>query len=188
MVKNGCIFECASSLPAVWVLKALQSVTLPVFVQLAAAWSATAMAVALVAVLVLVPALFPLKEPVLAPPTVPLGAVYVNAGWVMVCDRLGVVASIVFVWPCDGTVWPCSGISAESRTCVSSPPTPPSKWVEDVPMATRPERSGRLNVVVPSPVPYVVPISSNSVEYVVRDTAEPSHSRNPLGAVLPAYM
>lgn len=46
--------------------------------------------------------------------------------------------------------------------------------------------SGMLNVVLPSPAPYVVPIAERSAAYVVRDTAEPSQMSQPVGAALPA--
>jgi hypothetical protein len=46
--------------------------------------------------------------------------------------------------------------------------------------------SGKLKVVVPSPEPCIVPIVENKAAYVVLDTADPSHSKNPAGAVDPA--
>ena len=48
-------------------------------------------------------------------------------------------------------------------------------------------RLGKLNVVLPSPEPYVVPITSNKFWYCVLLTAWPSHSKNPSGIALPAY-
>jgi hypothetical protein len=45
---------------------------------------------------------------------------------------------------------------------------------------------GKLNVVVPSPAPYCVPIAVNKAEYVMRDIAEPSHSRYPNGIAPPS--
>jgi hypothetical protein len=49
---------------------------------------------------------------------------------------------------------------------------------------------GILNVVVPSlllvPAPYCVPIAVNKAEYVMRDIAEPSHSRYPNGIAPPS--
>ena len=45
--------------------------------------------------------------------------------------------------------------------------------------------SGRLNVVDPFPVPYVVPIAANNAAVApVLDTAEPSVLRNPVGTVV----
>lgn len=44
-------------------------------------------------------------------------------------------------------------------------------------------RFGRLNVVEPSPDPYVSPIMEYSVAYVSRLTAEPSHNSQPSGRV-----
>jgi len=43
-----------------------------------------------------------------------------------------------------------------------------------------------LNVVDPSPTPNVVDTTENSDEYVVRETAVPSHSNQPFGAEEPA--
>ena len=45
------------------------------------------------------------------------------------------------------------------------------------------ERLGRLNVVVPSPTPYIVCNRANSAAYFVLDTACPLQRRNPVGAV-----
>ena len=45
-------------------------------------------------------------------------------------------------------------------------------------------RLGKLNVVEPSPEPYVVPITENSAAYVSRLTAEPLHNNQPSGNVL----
>jgi len=42
---------------------------------------------------------------------------------------------------------------------------------------------GRLNVVEPLPAPYSVPIAANSLAYVVRLTADPSRTIQPVGAV-----
>jgi hypothetical protein len=50
-----------------------------------------------------------------------------------------------------------------------------------------PVRSGILNVVPPSPEPYVVPNDANKSEYVALDIADPSHINHPAGAVDPGY-
>jgi hypothetical protein len=55
------------------------------------------------------------------------------------------------------------------------------------PATARPRRSGKLNVVEPSPAPYVVPTMANSAAYVDLDTAAPEHRSHPEGAVDPAY-
>jgi hypothetical protein len=47
---------------------------------------------------------------------------------------------------------------------------------------------GKLKVVDPSPVPYVVPIAENSAEYVVLLTAEPSHNNHPAGKISATYI
>ena len=41
------------------------------------------------------------------------------------------------------------------------------------PMTVAPQRLGTLNVVMPSPVPYVVPTKPKYVAYVVREIAWP---------------
>ena len=47
---------------------------------------------------------------------------------------------------------------------------------------------GRLNVVVQSQTQYVVPKSVKSAEYVARDTAAPSHKRNPVGTEVVSHI
>jgi hypothetical protein len=37
---------------------------------------------------------------------------------------------------------------------------------------------GKLNVLTPSPIPYVVPIAVNNSLYTLLETAEPSQSKN----------
>jgi len=49
-------------------------------------------------------------------------------------------------------------------------------------------RFGRLNVVDPSPTPYVVPVTAKSPAYVVLETAVPSHRRYPVGAEFVVHM
>src|SRR5262245_9684011 len=90
---------------------------------------------------------------------------------------------------------PCAVVpdSVAANVCFSSPPFAPNARAvkpEPVPVPTtvRPRRSGRLNVVLPSPVPNDVEQSAYSALYVVRDTGEPSHSSHfELGAAVPAY-
>lgn len=50
------------------------------------------------------------------------------------------------------------------------------------PIATRPDIFGRLKVVDPSPAPYVLQITQKRAEYVLRDTADQSQRRYPVGA------
>jgi hypothetical protein len=45
---------------------------------------------------------------------------------------------------------------------------------------------GILNVLTPSPAPYCVPIAVNRPAYVVRDIAEPSHSKYLIGIEPPS--
>ena len=51
------------------------------------------------------------------------------------------------------------------------------------PMSALPLKSGTLNVVDPSPTPYVVLIAVNRSAYVVRETAVPSHSNSSVSGV-----
>ena len=71
------------------------------------------------------------------------------------------------------------------------PPVFPTVWnresPEFIPTACRPLKFGKLNVEVPFPVPYNVPIVANKLAYVVRLIAVPSHNNQPDGAALPAY-
>jgi hypothetical protein len=46
-------------------------------------------------------------------------------------------------------------------------------------------KSGKLKVVEPSPAPKAVPITLNSVEYVVLETAAPLHNNIFVGIVVP---
>lgn len=73
--------------------------------------------------------------------------------------------------------------------CVSAPHVLPS--VTNVPAflptGTLPVRSGRLNVVDPSPTPYVVEVIANNAAYVVLETAAPLASNHPVGAEDQAY-
>jgi hypothetical protein len=48
--------------------------------------------------------------------------------------------------------------------------------------------SGTLKVVEPSPAPKVVPITLKRAAYVVRLTADPSQTSQPVGADAPAYI
>src|SRR3990172_5407595 len=99
-----------------------------------------------------------------------------------------------------GRLWECAGISAIVNVCVSAPlpcpilsasvavtrsaDTPP---MLSLPRGKRPRKSGKLNVVEPSPVPNAVLTTANKSAYVVRETAEPSHSKYPDGADDPPY-
>ena len=70
------------------------------------------------------------------------------------------------------------------RVCVSAHPVLPSvtKVPAFLPTGTLPVRSGRLNVVDPSPTPYVVDIAVNRFAYVVLDTAVPLARSHHVGA------
>jgi hypothetical protein len=52
---------------------------------------------------------------------------------------------------------------------------------DTAPTRLRPLKSGRLNVVDPSPTPKYVLVIAKRSEYVVRETAAPSHNSQPLG-------
>lgn len=70
------------------------------------------------------------------------------------------------------------------------PPVPPSVLPvppTDFPIGNRCLKSGKLNVVDPSPTPYAVDITENKEAYVVLLTAAPSHKRNPSGEAAPPY-
>ena len=77
----------------------------------------------------------------------------------------------------------------ESAT-VFAPPVSPresnSTCVASLPTMVRPLRFGMLNVVDPSPVPYVVPTAANSAVFAERDMAEPSAATQPVGATVAA--
>ena len=47
-------------------------------------------------------------------------------------------------------------------------------------------RSGRLNVLDPSPAPHVVPMTVNNAAYIVRSTAAPLQTSHPVGSVAAA--
>lgn len=72
--------------------------------------------------------------------------------------------------------------------CVCAPIVVPShaKVHPSTQTETRPLASGRLNVVVQLPAPYDTPVMANNAEYVVLETAVPSHRSHPEGAELPA--
>lgn len=73
--------------------------------------------------------------------------------------------------------------------CVSAPHVLPSvtKVPAFLPTGTLPVRSGRLNVVDPSPTPYVVEVIANNAAYVVLDTAAQLARSHHVGAEVPAY-
>ncbi len=77
------------------------------------------------------------------------------------------------------------------NTTVSAPPVDPTVLLmvpvplPPTPIRPRLAKLGRLNVVLPSPVPQVVPIFPNSSLYVVLLTADPSQDKNPEGADVP---
>lgn len=76
---------------------------------------------------------------------------------------------------CDSAPLVCANVRADKPVPV---PTP---------IGIRPRMSGTLNVVEPSPVPKVVPMTAYKAEYVERLTAEPSQiSQAELGVVDPA--
>src|SRR6185312_2434704 len=87
-------------------------------------------------------------------------------------------------------MWLCAGISGMVSVCAASPPLVPGAYPRGLlaPSGNRPLRSGRLNVVLLSPMPYWVLIAANNAAYVVRDTACPAHARYPGGLVKPAFM
>src|SRR5258708_8882623 len=78
------------------------------------------------------------------------------------------------------------------RRWFSSPPMLPTvlpivpELAPPEPIGTRRCMLGTLNVVEPSPPPQIVPSTPNKVAKVARDTADPSHSRYPDGATVPA--
>lgn len=88
--------------------------------------------------------------------------------------------------PVDKVLCVCAGISASMSVCVFAHQTSPSVLnsvcVESYHTATLPLRSGMLNVVVPLPTQYVVPITANNAAYVVLDTAAPSRISQLVGA------
>jgi hypothetical protein len=62
-------------------------------------------------------------------------------------------------------------------------PRIPDVFAEAVlePTGAKAIRLGKLKVVEPSPLPYLMSRFVNRVEYVVRETAVPSQSKNPAG-------
>ena len=55
-------------------------------------------------------------------------------------------------------------------------------------MGPFPPKSGKLKVEDPLPEPYVVPMMLNKAEYVVLETALPSHNNQPVGAEPAPYI
>ena len=64
-----------------------------------------------------------------------------------------------------------------------APPVEPSAYEPDLPITKRLCTFGTLNVLDPSPAPYVVEISANKALYVERETAVPSHNKYPVGTL-----
>lgn len=155
---------CAIPLPAEPDAKLALSSMEPLIVHAAALCSATAALVLLVAATVEVP-LMRVKSPrpEYGEPSFMLGFAYLNDGCVMEWLNSGVVAPMVSACPCCGTSCTCAGSSLSVRVTVSLPPVDPNRCSEDTPRGTRPPRSGRLNVVEPSPAPNVVPMTPNRV-------------------------
>lgn len=190
MVMYGCMLECAAPPPAVVESCAAHAEIVQLTLHADAGWSdmendEVEAAFFLERIYVDVPLDAHLNLAVLGY----FGYLYLaSSSVVTLCDIAGVVAETLFPWVWAGRLCACSGISLSCKAWDASPPVAPSRSNTDVPTATLPERSGRLNVVLPSPVPYRVPIAANRSEYVVRETAEPSHIRYPEGAVEPANM
>jgi hypothetical protein len=152
MAMYGCMLLCALPPPDVLSeLNAALFVTEPDMVHAVAAWAVTARLVPLDAVCVLVVLQVVLDVPELFPEL--FGELYLNTGCVMVCASCGVFAAIVFACPCFGTLWLCTGKFAVCNVTVSVPPVDARACVPDTPRTTRPDMSGRLKVVEPSPAP-----------------------------------
>ena len=88
------------------------------------------------------------------------------------------------------TVCVCDGNCAEEM--VSAPVEVPIVKSESpvpvpAPIGALPRMSGRLNVVAPSPEPYVVPMAANKRRNSDLDTESPSQINQPSGEVDPAY-
>src|SRR5690606_11587960 len=79
------------------------------------------------------------------------------------------------LWLWVGTLW----------VWLNVPPVLPMAFrgEDPRPKIARPRRSGNAKVVEPSPAPKRVPITANSLAYVVRETRLPSQRRNPVGGV-----
>jgi len=60
-------------------------------------------------------------------------------------------------------------------------PTATPRFADIAPTRLSSLKSGRLNVVEPSPAPKYVLVIANRLEYVDRDLADPSHKSHPLG-------
>jgi hypothetical protein len=60
-------------------------------------------------------------------------------------------------------------------------PTATPRFADTAPTRLSPLKSGRLNVVVPSPTPKYVPITAKRSAYVVLDTASPLQLSQPVG-------
>ena len=88
----------------------------------------------------------------------------------------------------DGMLWVWDGKLAVVNVVFSVPPVVPKAWVVSSPIIVRPFIFGKLNVVLPLPVPYVVPIVLNKLAYVVLDTALPSQGKYPPGTVELAFI
>lgn len=101
-----------------------------------------------------------------------------SADWVPVVpdtvpdtDEIDTLPDGVNEWVCDPRSWVCDGRC--DVVIVDVPPAVPSVFDRPMrpaseppmlsrPIGSRPRRSGTLNVVVPFPAPYVVPIAANS--------------------------
>ena len=114
-------------------------------------WSATEASVVLDAVCVLVPFIALYREILYAFDE--FGLLYLYTGCVMLWLSSGVFTAMSFPCPCCGTTWLCSGNWSSVNVTVSEPPVVPSACEFETPITTRPERSGMLNVVSPSPAP-----------------------------------
>src|SRR5690349_5254907 len=87
--------------------------------------------------------------------------------------------------------WLCEGISDCSSVTLSSPAdcprsyklSPGPGWLEPTCSAAAPWRSGKPNVLLPSP-PYVVPSNEKSAVFCEIGRSCPSQNAHPLGAKL----
>src|SRR5262245_37247510 len=88
-------------------------------------------------------------------------------------------------WPGSVTECVCTGTLLLPSVTLSLPPVFPAA---ESPRRNLPTRFGRLNVLLPSPLPHTVPIAANNSAKLVRLTAAPSHTSHPPGAVNPPHI